>query len=235
MKNTKQELFKKAFKASMPVMAGYLVLGLGFGMIMRSHGLGIVWALCMSLFIYTGAMQYVAIDLISAQASFITIALTTLVVNARSIFYGISMLGKYKRAGAKKPYLISALSSETYSVLLIKDYTISKEDRTTYYFFVSLLDQGYWLLGTAAGSILGSAMKINTTGMSFALTALFLTILVEQWCANPYHVSTLLGMGVAILCLLIFGKEDFLIPAIIIIVALLTLLRDKEGEHYEKR
>lgn len=235
MKNTKQELFKKAFKASMPVMAGYLVLGLGFGMIMRSHGLGIIWALSMSLFIYSGAMQYVAIDLISAHASLVTIALTTLIVNVRSIFYGISMLGKYKRAGAKKPYLISALNSETYSVLLIKDYTISREDRPLYYLFVSLLNQGYWLVGTAAGSLLGSAIKMNTTGMSFALTALFVSVLVEQWCTNPNHVSALTGMGVSIICLLCFGKEDFLIPAICIIVVLLTLLRDKEGKHYEKR
>lgn len=218
------KLLKAAFRSTMPVMAGYIVLGMGFGIIMKTRGYGAVWSIAMSVFIYAGSMQYVAIDLLTGGASLIAAALTTLMVNARHLFYGISMIDKYRGAGKVKPYLIFALTDETYS-LVCGDAPVEEEQRHRYYFLVSLMNQIYWVVGSALGSALGAVITISTEGIDFALTALFVTVFVEQWMSTKDHVSALIGLGASVICLMIFGSANFLIPAMICIALALTALR----------
>ena len=159
-KDEREMTAKYAFKQSIPIMAGYIVLGMGFGVLLEAKGYGVLWAIAMSVFIYAGSMQYVAIDLITGGASVIAVALMTLMVNARHLFYGISMLDKYKDTGKYKPYLILALTDETYSLVCSGEIP-DGVDRNKYYFLVSLFDQIYWVLGSVAGSVLGSVMNFN--------------------------------------------------------------------------
>lgn len=228
MKKKGKEL-KTAFIATLPVMTGYLVLGLGFGVVLKTKGFGLPWAFAMSSFIYAGSMQFVAIDLLSSGASLIVAALTTLTVNARHLFYGISMIDAYKNTGKVKPYLIFALTDETYSLVCSEEGLKNVENPTHYYFWVSSLDQLYWITGCVAGSLLGAVIPFDTTGIDFALTALFVTVFTEQWMGTKNHLPAWIGVGASVVCLLIFGSDHFLIPAMIVIAVLLTLLRGKGG------
>lgn len=222
MKNNKT--LRYAFLRSLPVMAGYIVLGIGFGILLYDKGYSYLWALVMSIFIYAGSMQYVGIELLSSGASFISIALITLLVNARHIFYGISMLENYKNTGKYKPYLIAALTDETYSLVCGKDFP-DYIDRKKYYLYLSIFNHFYWVLGSFIGSILGSTFSFNTTGIDFSMTALFVIIFVEQWEKTKNHLPAILGLTISILCLLIFGKANFLIPTMILISLSLIVLR----------
>ncbi len=222
MKNT----IKSALIDTVPVLTGYFVLGFGFGIILKSAGYGIFLTFIMSLFIYAGSMQYVAVGLLTSGASLITTALTTLMVNARHLFYGISMLEKYKGVGKRKPYLIFALTDETYSLVCGDTPKIAPEQRTNYYFFVSLFDHIYWVVGSTVGAVVGTLVKFNSEGIDFALTALFLTIFLEQWMTNKNHTPALIGLVVSALCLLLFGSERFLVPAMLIIALLLCLYKE---------
>ena len=226
MKNT----IKTALIKSLPVMAGYVVLGTGFGILLKQAGYGPVWAFLMSLTIYAGSMQYVGVSLLTAGASLITVALTTLMVNARHLFYGLSMLDTYKDAGRKKPYLIFALTDETYS-LLCGDSTPEGVDRKWYPFFVSLFNQSYWVLGSVLGSVIGTVLSFDTAGIEFSMTALFVTVFVEQWLTTKDHRPALVGLGCSALCLAIFGAGSFLIPTMIAITAALMLLRKGAENH----
>ena len=217
---------KNAFYATITVMAGYLVLGIGFGMVLRTRGYGILWALAMSVFIYAGSMQYVAIDLLTGGVSLITAAVTTLAVNARHLFYSISMIDTYKNQ-KRKNFLIFTLTDETYSLVCseVPDGT----DASSYYFYVSLFDYIYWIGGSAIGSVLGSVLPIRTEGVDFALTALFLTVFVEQWLTTKNHLSAIIGVGASVVCLLLFGSDKFLIPTMVLITCLLLAMKNKEG------
>lgn len=217
---------KNAFYATIPVMAGYLVLGIGFGMVLRTRGYGILWALAMSVFIYAGSMQYVAINLLTGGVSLITAAVATLAVNARHLFYSISMIDKYKNQ-KRKNFLIFTLTDETYS--LVCSEVPDGADASSYYFYVSLFDYIYWIGGSAIGSVLGSVLPIRTEGVDFALTALFLTVFVEQWLTTKNHLSAIIGVGASVVCLLLFGSDKFLIPAMILITCLLLAMKNKEG------
>lgn len=211
---------RAAFLDTIPVMTGYLFLGFGFGIIMMKNGFGVLWALAMSLFIFAGSMQYVAVGLLTSGAGLLTVAMTTFVVNARHLFYGISMVEAYRGTGKKKPYLIFALTDETYS-LVSREKLPEGIDRKKYYFLVSIFDQSYWVAGTLLGSLAGSLLPINYEGIDFVLTALFVTIFVEQWLTTKKHLPALIGLGATALCLLIFGSETFLIPSMILIAGLL--------------
>lgn len=219
---------KQAFIATIPVLSGYLVLGFGFGIILKANGYGIGVAFLMSLFIYAGSMQYVAIDLLAGGASLITAAITTLMVNARHLFYGISMLDKYKNTGKRKPYLIFALTDETYSLVCNENPQISEERRKDYYLLVSMFNQIYWITGSLLGSAVGSLVNFNSEGIDFALTALFLTVFMEQWMAVKNHTPALIGVGVSVICLVLFGGDQFLIPTMLVIFVLLCLQKEAE-------
>jgi 4-azaleucine resistance transporter AzlC len=177
-------------------------------------------------------MQYLAVDLLTGGAGLITAALTTLMVNARHLFYGISMIGKYKDSGTYKPYLIFALTDETYS-LNCGALPEGVEDDTRYYFLVSLFNQCYWVLGSLLGAVLGFVIPFNTEGIDFALTALFVTVFVEQWISTKDHIPALIGLTASVVSLMIFGSGNFLIPAMIFITLLLSLYRKKGGTAHD--
>ena len=225
-----KKVVKQAFIDTLPVMTGYLVLGLGFGIIMKTNGYGILLAFAMSLFIYAGSMQYIAIGLLAGGASLITIALTTLMVNARHLFYGISMIGKYKNTGKRKPYLIFALTDETYSLVCNDNLVMEEKERADYYFWVSLLNHGYWILGSVAGAVVGTVLSFNSEGIDFALRALFLTVFLEQWLTNKKHTPAMIGVGVSVICLLIFGSDKFLIPTMLVIALLLCVYKEERKD-----
>lgn len=226
-KITKKDL-KRAFIKTIPVLTGYLVLGIGYGIIMQVKGFGILWALGLSLFLFAGSMQFVAIGLLTGGASLLTTALTTLAVNARHLFYGISMVDRYKTA-RRKPFLIFGLTDETYALVSnpLDTEGMEEGERDNYYFLVTLFDWIYWAGGTAIGCLAGSFLHFNTAGIDFALTALFVSIFVEQWIETKNHTAAITGVLASVLALLVFGADNFLIPAMILIAAALTIMRRK--------
>lgn len=217
----KRKTAKKAFKSTIPVMTGYLVLGFAFGILLEDKGYSFWWALLMSTTIYAGSMQFVALNLLSGGATLLSAALMTLFVNARHLIYGISMLGKYRNTGKIKPYLIFALTDETYALLCGEP--PAGTDRRRYYLLVSLFDQIYWVAGSLAGALAGSALSFNTAGIDFAMTALFVVIYTEQWLSSKDKFPAITGIIVTLLCLVIFGAEQFLIPSMIIIALALSV------------
>lgn len=221
-----KKIIKQSLVSTLPVLTGYLVLGFGFGIIMKSSGFSILLTLAMSIFIYAGSMQYAAIGLLTGGASLITVALTTLAVNARHIFYGISMIDRYKNMGPRKPYLIFALTDETYSLVCHDNNNIPSSLLDKYYILVSVFNHFYWVLGTALGAIAGTLIKFNSEGIDFALTALFITIFLEQWLESKKHSAAIIGLVDSVCSLLIFGAEKFLIPAMLIIALLLCLYKE---------
>lgn len=223
---------RAAFLDTVPVMTGYVFLGFGFGILMHQNGYGLLWSAAMSLFIYAGSMQYVAVSLLTSGAGLLTAAMTAFVVNARHLFYGISMVDAYKGTGNKKPYMIFALTDETYS-LVSKNQIPEGISRHGYCFLVSLMDQSYWVAGTVLGALAGSLIPINYEGIDFVLTALFVTIFVEQWLSVKDHRPAVIGAAATSLCLWIFGQDVFLIPSMAVIAVLLTMMRKtgKEDGH----
>ena len=231
MKAVSKDTVKKAFTATIPVMTGYLVLAIGFGILLKTKGYGVGWSIAMSGFIYAGSMQYLAIDLLCGGASLLTTAVTTLMVNARHLFYGISMVERYADTGKKKPYLIFALTDETYSLVCSQESVKGIKEPKEYYFLVSIFNQSYWVAGSVIGSLLGNIIPFNVEGIDFALTALFVTIFVEQWLTTEEHRPALVGIVSSVACLILFGADKFLIPTMIIIVALLIWQKARLTEH----
>ena len=226
---------KYAFRRSLPVMAGYIVLGIGFGITLAAKGYGFIWAVIMGLTIYAGSMQYVAVDLLSGGASLISTAIMTIMVNARHLFYGVSMLERYKDLGAKKPYCIFSLTDETYS-LVCSAKVPEKVDKKLYYFAVSLMNQCYWIVGCLSGGLIGTYLPFNSAGVEFSMTALFVVVFIDQWRSTKRHHSAVIGLVCSILCLVIFGADSFIIPSMLSIALILSLSRkllDKSAEQNE--
>lgn len=221
-----RDTVKSAFVASIPVFMGYIVLGIAFGVLLVSEGYPIYYSLLMSGFIYAGSMQFVAIDLLTSGASLISSALMTLFINARHLVYGLSMLEKFKTVGHYKPYMIFSLTDETYSLLVSQ-----KDNNKEFMFFVSLFNQCYWVLGSLIGSAIGSLITINTKGLDFAMTALFVVIVIDQFINTDKHLPTYIGFIVSIVCLLIFGSTSFIIPSMIGILISLFIMFKKETNH----
>ena len=220
---------RHAFYKSIPVMAGYIVLGTGFGILMNNAGYGVLWTAAMSAFIYAGSMQYVGVGLLTGGASVLTTIITTIMVNARHLFYSISMVEPYKNAGKYKPYMIFALTDETYS-LLCDGQVPEGTDPNLYRFLVSLFNHSYWVTGSILGSLLGAVLPFPTTGIEFSMTALFIASFTEQWLTTKDHVPALTGLLSTLLCLVLFGRQNFLIPAMLCITLVLTILRRREEE-----
>ena len=224
----KSVIVRKAFLKSLPVMAGYVVLGIGFGILLRNAGYGVLWSAAMAVLIYAGSMQYVGIGLLAGGAGILTTILTTVMVNARHLFYSISMVDRYKNAGKYKPYMIFALTDETYS-LLCDGETPDREHADLYRFLVSLFNQLYWITGCLLGSLLGAVLPFSSAGIEFSMTALFIASFTEQWLRTRDHIPALTGLLATLLCLVVFGSENFLIPAMLLITLILTLLRGRLG------
>ena len=220
----KRKIWKAALPYTLPVCMGYIFLGIAFGVLMVSGGFHPFWALLMSICIYAGSMQFVAVDLLAGPFAPLTAALMTLMVNARHIFYGLSMLERFKICGKLKPYMMFSLSDETYS-LLCSVRVPEGMDKKWFMFFIALMDQLYWIAGTAIGALAGSLIPFDSTGIDFAMTALFIVIFVEQWESTRNHIPAVLGLAVTLLCLVIFGPDWFIIAAMAGIFISLTLLR----------
>ena len=213
-----------SLQTAMPVMLGYIVLGIGFGVLLQDKGYSVWWAILMGIFIYGGTLQYVAVDLLGAGASLVSAALLSAMVCARQLFYALGMVDKYSDTGKMKPYLIFALPDETYS--LVCDPTLPDDvSRKKFYLFVSMFNHIAWVVGDALGVLLGSLLRFDTTGIDFVMTAIFVVIFVEQWEKTKQHFPALLGVAVTVVCRLIFGAESFLIPAMIGITAGLFAMR----------
>ena len=219
--------FKQIFLKTIPIMVGYIVLSIGFGIYAKNAGISLIYVILMSVFVYAGSMQYVLVNLISSGVSLLTTALTTFMVNARHFFYGISMIDKYDGKDIRNPYLMFSLTDETYS-LVCSSHIEGIEDKT-YYFYVSLFNQIYWIIGSILGSILGSVLTISTDGIEFSMTALFITVFMEQWLSQKNHIPALTGLVSSILCLFVFGRDNFLIPTMILITVSLLVQR-KQNE-----
>ncbi len=221
----KKETIKQAFIKTIPVMAGYLVLGIGFGVLLAKIGYGPLYAILMSVIIYAGSMQYVAVSLIDSAASLISVGITTLLVNGRHLFYGLSMLEKYQNI-KRKPYLIFGMTDETYSLLCQEE---SKDE--DYYFYITIFNHCYWVIGGLIGNLIGTLIPFNSAGIEFSMTALFVAIVVEQWLTTKDHLPAILGLICAVVCLVIFGPEHFLIPAMLAIMVLLIVVRKGGNEN----
>lgn len=213
---------KAVFLDTVPVLTGYLFLGMGFGILLSENGYGVLWALAMSIFVFAGSGQYLAVSLLANSSGLLSAAIATLLVNARHLFYGISLLEKYKGTGKKKPYLIFALTDETYS-LVTQNEPPEGMSRHSYCFTVSMLDHIYWITGCTLGALVGQFIPINYEGIEFVLTALFVTMFVDRWLTNKDHFPAMVGVCATFVSLLLFGSEFFLIPAMVLIALLLTL------------
>lgn len=213
---------KAVFLDTVPVLTGYLFLGMGFGILLSENGYGVLWALAMSIFVFAGSGQYLAVSLLANSSGLLSAAIATLLVNARHLFYGISLLEKYKGTGKKKPYLIFALTDETYS-LVTQNEPPEGMSRHSYCFTVSVLDHIYWITGCTLGALVGQFIPINYEGIEFVLTALFVTMFVDRWLTNKDHFPAMVGVCATFVSLLLFGSEFFLIPAMVLIALLLTL------------
>lgn len=230
----KRKALKAAFPLTLPVMAGYLFLGLGFGILLESKGFSFLWAFFMSVIIYAGSMQYAAIDLLATGASLVTTALMTVIIQIRHLFYGLSLIEKYKNTGKKKIMMIYELTDETYSLVATSE-PPEGVDAGWFYFFISLLDHSYWIFGCTLGALFGSMVNFNTKGVDFVMTALFIVLFVNQWLDTKEHRPALIGVGCSVICLLLFGADRFIVPAMLSILAILSIFRktlDKEDESH---
>jgi 4-azaleucine resistance transporter AzlC len=226
MKNGNQIIiaFRATFPYTVPILAGFVFLGIAYGIYMNSLGFSAIYPILMSLTIFAGSMEFVAANLLLVSFNPINALFLTLMVNARHLFYGISMLDKYKGIGKKKLYMIYGLCDESFSINCTVD--VPKHvDRGWFMFFVTLLNHSYWVLGSAIGGIFGSLVKFNTEGLEFVMTALFVVIFIEQWMKEEKHHSALVGLGLSTVSLIIFGGNNFIIPAMCAIFGVLTLIR----------
>ncbi len=218
--------FKSAFKASLPVMAGYLALGIGFGVLLESKGYNIIWAGLMALTMYSGSLQYAAVDFMSSGATLLTTAIMTVFIQARHFFYGFSLLNKYKGMGKAKPYMIFGLTDETYSLVCTGEVPKGAEPKK-YFLILTMLNQSYWIIGCMTGAFLGAVLPFELVGVDFAMTALFIVIFVDQWQTQKNHIPAIVGIISSLLCLLIFGAESFIIPSMAVITVVFALFRKK--------
>lgn len=213
-----------AFPYTIPIFAGFWFLGITYGIYMKASGFSFVYPMLMSLTIFGGSLEFVAVSMLLSAFAPLQTLIMTLMIQARHLFYGISMLDKYQGTGWKKLYLIFGMCDETFSI----NYSVKVPedvDRGWFMFFVTLFNQLYWFTGATLGGILGSVLTFNTEGLDFAMTALFVVIFLEQWLKEKKHYTAWIGLISSALCLLIFGADSFLIPTMVCILCFLTLFR----------
>lgn len=222
--NKSRKAFTAAFPHTIPILAGFLFLGMTYGIYMNVSGFSFVYPMLMSLTIFAGSMEFVAVSLLLGAFNPVQAFVMALMINARHLFYGISMLDRFKGMGLKKLYLIFGMCDESFSI----NYTAEippDVDRGWFMFFVTLLNQCYWVFGATLGGIFGSFIRFNTEGLEFVMTAMFAVIFMEQWLKEKNHTSSLLGLALSLLFLMLFGADNFIIPSMAAILLSLTLLR----------
>lgn len=231
--NCVKKAFAEAFPHTMPIFAGFLFLGIAYGIYMNVSGFSPIYPMIMSLTIFAGSVEFVAVNLLMGSFNPLGALFMTLMINARHLFYGISMLNKFKRTGIKKIYLIFGMCDESFSI----NYTANipeDVDKGWFMFFITMLNHLYWFFGATIGGVFGSLVKFNTKGLDFVMTALFVVIFLEQWMKEEKHESSLIGVLISIVCLILFGGTNFIIPSMLVILGLLTLFRktlEKVGEY----
>ncbi|GEN88567.1 AzlC family ABC transporter permease [Oceanobacillus sp. FSL W8-0428] len=221
---------KYAFPKTLPILAGFAFLGIAYGVYMHSLGFQPIYAILMSILIFAGSMEFVAGSLLLGAFNPLSAFLLTLMINARHLFYGISMLDKYKGTGKKKIYLIYGMCDESF-VINNTSRIPSNIDKGWFMFYVTLLNQIYWVSGATIGSLFGSMITFNTEGLEFVMTALFVVIFLDQWLKERNHISSVIGIAASVLCLILFGTEHFIIPAMLIILIFLTLIKKFITKH----
>ena len=222
----KKKAFKAAFPYTIPIGIGFLFLGMSYGFMMQSKGFSVWYPFFMSMFIFAGSMEFVTANLLLSAFSPVAAFFLALMVNARHLFYGLSMLDKYKNTGWKKFYLIFGMCDESFTV----NCTVTPPDdvdRGWFMFFVTLFNYLYWVVGASLGGMFGSLIHFNTEGLDFVMTAMFAVIFIEQWTKEKRHAGALLGLGAPLVCLSVFGSDRFMIPAMAAILALLTLFKSQ--------
>lgn len=227
MKRFSSTTLKTAFVKSIPIFCSYVFVSMAYGMMMASAGFHWYDSLLVSLTVYTGAFQFVLITFLSSGASLITIALTALLMNSRQSFYSITFLKEFKQMGRRKLYMIHTMTDETYAVNCTLD--LPKKEKEDTMFLVALFSRCYWIVGSVLGGILGQIIPFDLTGLDFCMTALFLIIFIDQWEKAEKHTPALTGLGIGVICLLIFGENRFMLPALLIVSALLLLFQRKEN------
>ena len=220
----KRKALKAAFPYTIPIFAGFWFLGITYGIFMNKSGFSFWYPMLMSMTIFAGSMEFLTVNLLLGTFNPLQALTLTLMINARHLFYGISMLDKYAGTGWKKIYLIFGLCDESFSINYTADIP-DDVDRGWFMFFVTLLNQLYWVSGSTLGGLFGSLIHFNTEGLDFVMTAMFVVIFLEQWLKDQQHTGALLGLGLSAVYLLVFGAEDFVIPAMAAILGVLTLLR----------
>ena len=230
--NAKMKALKCAFPHTIPIMTGFLFLGMSYGIYMHVSGFSFWYPMLMAMTIFAGSVEFVCVNFLLGVFNPLQAFIVTLILNARHIFYGISMLDRFKGMGWKKIYLIFGMCDETFSVNYTAD--IPKDvDSGWFMFFVTLLNQIYWVLGATLGGLFGSLITFNTEGLDFVMTAMFVVIFLEQYLKDKNHLSSYIGLGVSLLMLIFFGAEHFMIPAISGILVCLSVAR-KSMEEKEK-
>lgn len=225
---------KAAFPLTLPVFAGYWFLGLSYGIYMSVCGFGFVYPFLMALCIYGGSLEFVTVQMLMSPFAPVQTFITALMIQARHLFYGLAMLDKYKGLGKKKYYLIFAMSDETFSICCSTDIP-ERVDRGWFYFFISCLDQSYWVTGALVGGLLGSFISFNTEGLEFVMTAMFVAIFCDQWMKEKSHTTAYIGLAASAACVIFFGADNFLIPTMACILVLLTAFRRPIEKRMEQK
>ena len=223
-KKMRRRALSAAFPYTIPIFAGFWFLGLAYGIYMNVSGFSFWYPMLMSITIFAGSIEFVTVNMLLGAFNPLQAFLMTLMINARHLFYGISMLDKFKGTGWKKIYLIFGMCDESFSI----NYTAKippDVDKGWFMFFVTLLNHFYWVFGATLGGIFGSFINFNTEGLDFVMTAMFVVIFLEQWLKDKNHVSAIVGIVISIICRLIFGADNFIIPSMLAILGILTLLR----------
>ena len=218
--NTYKAAYKAAFPHTIPVLTGYLFIGIAFGVMFADKGYNFLWAGLMSLLVYAGSGQYLAVNFFDPSVSFLQVIFLTFMVNVRHIFYGLSLLDKFKVSGKKKPYMVFSLTDETYSLYFLTK-TPTDVDEGKFLFALATLNQSYWIVGSMIGALAGTLIPFNSKGIDFAMTALFIVIFVEQWFEKKNRFPAIVGVVASLICLLIFGKDSFILPSMMVIMVIL--------------
>ncbi len=222
----KRKAFKTAFPQTIPIFTGFCFLGLAYGIYMNASGFSFVYPMFMSMLIFGGSLEFVAVEMLLSPFAPLSVIVMTLLIQARHLFYGISMLDKYKGMGWKKFYLIFGMCDESFSINCSAEIP-EDVDKGWFMFFVTLLNQFYWVASATIGGLIGSLLKINTDGISFVMTAMFVVIFLDQWLKEDSHISSLIGIIVSAICLICFGADSFMLPTMAAILILLTLFKKK--------